>query len=151
MGRLHSHPRAQTSEFGKPDSVSTNSWEEFGDGAIRERSVMVSEFHHWLVKTRIDVEQKLLNARRSMNDTAFFAEAGIAGASTPKEVPLCVIDFARDALRVIDLQRKLDLLNVYYRQAANEESDDSLTIEKGNEAEVGALWNWFIECRSQKG
>ena len=127
-----------------------STWETWREHAESEQAVMVSEFHHWIVKTKAATEQRLLTADNQRRAKAPIARAGMEKAATPREVPMCVLQFTLLALEVLELERKIKLLNVYYRQAANEESDTELIIEEGNEAEVNELWNWFIECRNEK-
>jgi hypothetical protein len=124
-------------------SGGVDAWE----GADSERAVMLVEFHAWLVKTRVKTEQSLLNAESQQRELAPFAQAGLDTADTPADVPLVVLEFASRALDVMRLRRRLDLLNVYYQQAFVPQCGTALLIERGNEAEVNALWEWFIEER----
>lgn len=126
-------------------AASASTWAGARQAAVSERAIMVAQFHAWLVKTRIETEKNLLNTERFQNDLAPFARAALDKAATPADVSLVVSEFAVEVLCVMDLKRKLALLNVYYRQAAFAENTESLTIEAGNEAEVNELWTWFIE------
>ncbi len=125
-------------------------WAGYGRAAEGERAVMVAEFHAWVVKTRINTEQRLLNIRRHMNEIEPFARAGMDNAQTPADVPHVVLEFASSALDVAAKERELALLNVYYGKAAQEHNDVCLTIEPGGEAEVNTLWEMFIEAREAK-
>jgi hypothetical protein len=137
-------------EFAKPHAERDN-WENASMNAVSERAVMVAEFHAWLVKTRIATERYALLNEANIREIGPFAQAGLANASTPRDVPFVVMEFAQQALNAMEFKRKLDLLNVYYRQASFAENTERLTIEPGNEAEVNQLWDWFIEERSEGG
>ncbi len=141
MNNFTERNKAPRAPQATPQATPPRAWND----TANERAVMVAEFHAWLIKTRIDTEKNLMNCERYMHSIAPFAQAGLDGAATPDEVPMVVLEFADHALRVLDARRKLDLLNVYYRQAAYAENTESLTIEEGNEAEVNELWNWFTE------
>lgn len=133
-------------KFGKPHPE-RGSWENAWQHAASERAVMVAEFHAWLVKTRIETEKELLNDERRQRELAPFAQAGLDLADTPQELPMVVVEFAHCSLKVLDFKRRLNLLNVYYRQAVQEENDTGLTVEEGNEAEINELWEWFVKER----
>ena len=135
--------------FGKL-SGDKNTWDKWAHHAESERAVMTAEFHAWLVKTRIETEAQLFNSKQHQRGIAPFAQAGLDEAGAPADLPLCVIEFAMITLEVMELRRKLDLLNVYYSQAANDRYESSLQVEKGNEAEVNILWDWFIQERNSE-
>jgi len=124
-------------------------WETAWSNSDKERLVMVAEFHAWLIKTRVKTETRLYEQTNHLKGIAPFAQAGIDLAATPADVPLVVIEFATAALDVMETERQLNLLNVYYGQAASEQSQSKLRVEPGNEAEVNALWDWFIKERGE--
>ncbi|HEY0073413.1 MAG TPA: hypothetical protein VGB77_04865 [Abditibacteriaceae bacterium] len=143
------HRPAGRSPFAQVHPENHN-WNDASYKALNEQAVMIAEFHAWLVKTRIETEQRLIAAEQLMTETAPFARAGLEAAPTPREVPFVVTHFAHFALDVIERRRELNLLNVYYRQAARDENTESLHIEPGNEAEVMRLWEWFIAERNDE-
>jgi hypothetical protein len=135
--------------FGQPNAA-RSTWETWPNDADSERAVMCAEFHVWLVKTRIATERDLLSDEAHLKSIAPFASAGLEGAATPQDVPLCVLEFASSALQVMELKRKLDLCNVYYSQAVSDNPESYLNIEPGNEAEVNDLWAAFIKERGEE-
>jgi hypothetical protein len=145
MNNVSQKSKTAARGFAAPAAPKMSTWENAWEVAEGERSVMVAEFHAWLVKTRVETERLFINADASQREIAPFAQAGLDLAATPADVPLCVLDFAARTLAAMELRRKLDLLNVYYRQALG--GSPILVMEKGNEAEVNQLWSMFIEER----
>ncbi len=70
-------------------------------------------------------------------------------APTPADVPMCVYEFAQHAVQYINLQRKFDLLNVYYEMAARGYDESGLQVHQGLGAAVADLWDWFIQERQE--
>jgi hypothetical protein len=124
-------------------------WEGFGGRAESERTRMVSEFHQWIIERRHAVELKMLHSRGWMMETAPLARAGMDAAETPRDVPLCVFEFAQHALEYVERQRQFDLLNTYYEMAANGYDESGLQIHQGLGPAVAQLWSWFIEARAE--
>lgn len=134
-------------DFNRTATPRAASWESAWDEAEKERTLMVAKFHAWLVQSRIETEKRLLSSEAHQKSIAPFARAGMGSATTPASVPLVVLEFAEATLQVMDLKRKMALLDVYYRQAAHNETSDCLTMEAGNEAEVNELWEQFLQSQ----
>ena len=117
--------------------------------ATHERVEMVAEFHAWLAKKRIETEKKLLNNERHVHEIAPFASTALRKVEASDNLPYVVLEFAGVTLESMRMRRDLDLLNVYYRQAAQEECTESLSIEANNEADMNRLWDWFTEDRGE--
>ena len=90
---------------------------------------------------RVELKRQHLRVDNWCRSIAAFAQAGVNKAATPRDVPMCVLNFAYSSFGVWQLGRKPNLFNVYHRQTAKEESDTEFIIEEGNEAGVSELWN----------
>ncbi len=126
-----------------------STWDNVYDNAESERIVMLGEFRVWLVKTRIEVERRLLVAERRQKEIAPLAAASMHEVETPQDVGACVIEFAQASIDVLQFKRQLKLLNTFYRQAASNEFDSSFPVEDDNESEFNELWAWFIQERAE--
>jgi hypothetical protein len=135
--------------FGKPTPESLTTWNRWQYAAEGERCVMVKEFHAWLVQARHETEKKLFHMEREMEGAAPFAQAGMNAAETPADLPLVVIEFAGHALEVMELKRKMALLDTYYEIAAYEICESHFEIRRGEEANFNALWALFLEDREE--
>ncbi len=136
-------------QFGKPVAVKST-WDTWADHSETERTVMVAEFHCWLLQKRTETERSLMQSKAHQRAIAPFADAGLKQAETPQDVPMCVLEFAHTALEVMDLKRQLALLNVYYDEAAHDVHENRLGLDARNEAAVTALWDWFIGERDEE-
>jgi hypothetical protein len=128
-----------------------SSWEKWGENAESERIAMMGEFHVWAVAARQKIEARIITAEHHSAAVEPFARAGMHSAATPADVPLCVLEFADTALRLMEYRRQMEMLNAYYKQGAHwGAGQEHLTVEGHNSAAINALWDWFLEDQEEK-
>lgn len=136
--------------FGKPVPETKASWDKWGERAFSERCIMMAEFHQWVVKTRIELEQDIITSERFITDIEQFARAGFEGAASPADVPLVVLEFAASSLNLLEKKRNMALLDLYYKSNGNWGGhQEHLQVNPGDEAEINDLWEWFLRDREE--
>ncbi len=147
---MSTKPKWKT-EFAKSKIGAKATWDGWAQNAEYDRAVMMSEFHGWAVAKRQSVEEKIIGNKHHQISCEPFARAGLDSAETPADVPMVVLEFAITSLALLEAQRKMALLDVYYKRAGNwGGGQETLQVESCDEAEINALWQWFMEDREEK-
>lgn len=147
----------QSERFSEPQE---RDWREsaFRD-AERQRARMLEPFHAWVVQKRHSVEVDAMNTRLRLRESMpmvgqVLLEMGTPDGHAPNgrddeenslKVPALVWEFATSAATLFEAEEALRVLEVYYLDAAQRTSTETLQLDDRNAAQVRQLWDWYMD------